>query len=106
MNDTKNAAAASATPPASLPPPSPEDRTVTTKHRAKIHGKSLAYTAICGTWVMHEAIAKDGEHGGEKPRAEMFFTAYSLDGVKNGAARPITFCFNGGPGSSSVWVHL
>jgi carboxypeptidase C (cathepsin A) len=92
------------------PKPDPKDDVVTTRHKAKIGGKSLAYTATCGTWVLKEEAVKAGEkkdeHDGVKPRASMFFTAYTLDGVKDVAARPITFCFNGGPGSSSVWVHL
>ena len=36
----------------------------------------------------------------------MFFIAYTLDGVNDAAKRPVTFSFNGGPGSSSVWLHL
>lgn len=41
-----------------------------------------------------------------KPRAEVFFVAYELDGVSDKSKRPVTFSFNGGPGSSSVWMHL
>jgi carboxypeptidase C (cathepsin A) len=83
-----------------------KDQTVTTRHRAKIGGKMLAYTATCGTWVMAEEIDKDGEHLGAKPTSVMFFTAYTLDGVKDVAKRPVMFCFNGGPGSASVWLHM
>lgn len=42
----------------------------------------------------------------EKPRAQIFFIAYTKDGVKDKSKRPITFSFNGGPGSSSVWLHM
>ncbi len=41
-----------------------------------------------------------------RPRARLFFSAYELDGAPGDPPRPITFCFNGGPGSSSVWLHL
>ncbi|MBL8802925.1 MAG: peptidase S10 [Planctomycetes bacterium] len=41
-----------------------------------------------------------------KAKAELFYVAYVLDGVSDPAQRPITFAFNGGPGSSSVWLHL
>ena len=43
---------------------------------------------------------------GEKPKASIFFVAYTLDDVEDASKRPITFSFNGGPGSSSVWLHL
>jgi carboxypeptidase C (cathepsin A) len=86
------------------------DVVVKTQHKTKIGGKTLAYTATCGTWVMHEESDKDGEHLGQKPKSAMFFTAYTLNGAnsaaKSPANRPIMFCFNGGPGSSSVWLHL
>ena len=83
-----------------------KDLVVKTRHKAKIGGKTLAYTATCGTWVLTEEHDKDGEHLGQKPKSAMFFTAYTLDGTIDLAKRPIMFCFNGGPGSSSVWVHL
>jgi carboxypeptidase C (cathepsin A) len=48
----------------------------------------------------------DGKRIGDKPRATLFFTAYTLKGVRKPEKRPIVFSFNGGPGSSSVWLHL
>ncbi len=86
--------------------PEPKDLVVKTRHKAKIGGKLLAYTATCGTWVLNEEEDKDGEHLGQKPKSAMFFTAYTLDGTRDLAKRPVMFCFNGGPGSSSVWVHM
>src|SRR5690606_7190705 len=85
----------------------PKDNIVTTKHSIKIGGKTLKYTVTTGTMVLKEEVndkEKDAEV--EKPRAQIFFTAYTLDGVRDKAKRPITFSFNGGPGSSSVWLHL
>jgi carboxypeptidase C (cathepsin A) len=39
-------------------------------------------------------------------KASVFYIAYTVQGETNAAKRPLTFCFNGGPGSSSVWLHL
>jgi carboxypeptidase C (cathepsin A) len=75
-----------------------KDKVVVTKHSAKIQGKEIKYSATAGKLVM-----KDDEG---KPKALVFFTAYTKDGVKDLGERPITFAFNGGPGSSSVWLHM
>ncbi|MEX0943764.1 MAG: hypothetical protein WD002_14605 [Pseudomonadales bacterium] len=80
----------------------PEDRTVTTQHTVKVRGKELKYTATVGTVVLREEVDKEGH----KAKAEMFFVSFTRDGVRNRARRPITFSFNGGPGSSSVWMLL
>ena len=86
-------------PPAPAAPVKPvEDRVVTTKHKAAIGGASIAYTASAGTLVLRD------EEG--KAKASMFFVAYTRDGVQDLAKRPITFAYNGGPGSSSVWLHM
>jgi carboxypeptidase C (cathepsin A) len=66
----------------------------------------VAYTVTCGTMVIREEAEKEGKHDGDKARAKVFFIAYTLDDVKDAAKRPLTFSFNGGPGSSSVWLHL
>ena len=71
------------------------DNIVTTKHTAVIGGKELAYTANTGTMLL--------ETGGET--CEIFFTAYTLDDVEDPADRPVTFAFNGGPGSASYVIH-
>ena len=74
------------------------DKISKTEHTATINGKEIKYTATAGTMVM-----KDDEG---KPKATIFFIAYTKNGVDDLAQRPITFAFNGGPGSSSVWLHL
>ena len=84
----------------------PVEHLVVTQHKLRVGKKVLEYTAVCGTLVLHEVESKDGEHKGSKARASVFFTAYTLKGVKNPETRPLTFSFNGGPGSSSVWLHL
>ncbi|MEK9821524.1 MAG: peptidase S10 [Gammaproteobacteria bacterium] len=77
-----------------------EDNIVSTKHSLRLRGKEIKYTATVGTMVLKEEVDKQGH----KPRAEMFFIAFTRDGVKS--RRPLTFSFNGGPGSSSVWMLL
>lgn len=79
-------------------PPKPEEKIVTTRHRATIGGAEIAYAATAGTLLLKE---EDG-----RPKASVFFVAYTRDGVKDLGRRPIMFTFNGGPGSSSVWLHL
>ncbi len=84
----------------------PKDNLVETKHSVTIGGKEIKYTVTAGTMVMKEETGdREKESEGEKPRAQMFFVAYTRDGA-NKTKRPITFSFNGGPGSSSVWLHL
>ncbi|MFC4640162.1 S10 family peptidase [Deinococcus hohokamensis] len=78
-----------------------------TRHRITAGGRELAYTVTTGTLVLaEERQAKEGESEGFKPRAQVFFVAYALDGDHDPRQRPVTFSFNGGPGSSSVWLHL
>ncbi|HSG46091.1 MAG TPA: hypothetical protein VLA72_23365 [Anaerolineales bacterium] len=87
--------------------PTPKDNLVVTKHKVKIGGKEIKYTVTAGTMILKEEIADNSkESEGEKPRAQVFFVAYTKDGVSNKSKRPLTFSFNGGPGSSSVWLHL
>jgi len=90
--------------------PEPVDQIVQTQHTLTIAGEEIAYTVTAGTIILkEEAIKKgeaEGEAEGEKPKAAIFFVAYTRDGVADLARRPITFSFNGGPGSSSVWLHL
>ncbi len=82
--------------------PSVKDNIVTTRHVLKSGKKQLRYTARVGTIVLKEETDKDGH----KPRAEIFFMAFTRDGVRDLGKRPLTFSFNGGPGSSSVWMLL
>ena len=77
--------------------PEVKDQISTTQHSITVGGTTVNYTARSGTLVMKD------EEG--KPRASFFFTAYTRDGA-DPARRPVTFTFNGGPGSSSVWLHM
>ncbi|HVT29053.1 MAG TPA: peptidase S10 [Lacipirellulaceae bacterium] len=74
------------------------DKISVTRHTVTIEGKEIKYTATAGKLVMRD------DEG--KAKALMFFIAYAKNGVKDLGQRPVTFAFNGGPGSSSVWLHL
>ncbi len=91
-------------------PPAPHDQIVEAQHTVTIGGHEISYTVTTGTLVLKEETEKkgdkEGESEGEKPKAAIFFVAYTRNDVEDKARRPITFSFNGGPGSSSVWLHL
>ncbi|MGK0371562.1 MAG: carboxypeptidase C (cathepsin A), partial [Glaciecola sp.] len=71
---------------------------VETKHSLRLSTGKITYRAIAGDTELKD---EKGE-----PQASIFSTAYFRDGVKDSTTRPIIFIFNGGPGSSSVWLHL
>jgi carboxypeptidase C (cathepsin A) len=70
---------------------------VVTHHQITVDGKLLKYTAAAGRLPI--------KRGDGKIEAEMFYVAYTLDGP-DAAKRPVTFAFNGGPGSASIWLHM
>ena len=70
---------------------------VATHHQVTVGGKVLNYTATAGRLPL--------KRGDGKTEAMMFFVAYTLDG-QDAAKRPLTFAFNGGPGSASIWLHM
>jgi carboxypeptidase C (cathepsin A) len=86
-------------------PAEPVDDLVSTHHTIKLAGTDLSYTATTGRIVLREEVHTDGRFDGHLPKAEVFVTSYVADAAKSGS-RPVTFAFNGGPGSSSVWLHL
>lgn len=77
--------------------PPPEERTSVTHHAVEIAGERVEYTATAGTLFLRD--------DDDEPRASVFYVAYTRDGC-DPATRPITFAFNGGPGSSAVWLQL
>jgi carboxypeptidase C (cathepsin A) len=79
-------------------PKLPEDNVSVTSHTISLGGKPLPYTAVAGTLLLK---ADDG-----RPRANVYFTAYFRDDIKDKVQRPIAFVYNGGPGSASVWLHM
>lgn len=88
------------------PKPDAQDKLVETKHRITLNGETFAYTVTTGTMVLKEESEKDGASEGEKAKATFFFVAYTRDDVSDPRTRPLTFSFNGGPGSASIWLHM
>jgi carboxypeptidase C (cathepsin A) len=90
--------------PAGQAPPAPAsseaisgERLSTTTHAARIEGREVKYTATAGTLPLKDASGKVTAH--------MFFVAYVRDG-EDRRTRPLTFFYNGGPGSASIWLHM
>jgi carboxypeptidase C (cathepsin A) len=69
-----------------------------TRHNLTLNGSAIAYTARAG-----HLIARDPASGAAE--ASVFYVAYTADNA-NAVTRPVTFFYNGGPGSASVWLHL
>lgn len=69
-----------------------------TEHSGRFNGQTVAYTATAGETFLRD---RNGE-----PNASIFSFAYVKKDVKNAAGRPVMFLFNGGPGASSVWLHM
>ncbi len=93
------AATASTSEPAkTAAPPIPELRRFTTKHQGTFNGHRIAYTAVAADTQLKDAAGK--------PRAHLFSFAYVKDGERDPTKRPVTFIFNGGPGSASLWLHM
>lgn len=98
MSEAPPAPEAAASAPPATPAPSPPDRESVTEHTVTIDGRKVPYRAAAGTYTM--------KTDDDKAKATVFYVAYTRTGVKDPGVRPITFAFNGGPGSSSVWLHL
>jgi carboxypeptidase C (cathepsin A) len=73
-----------------------EAQPAVTHHELRLPGRTLKYTATAGRLPIRDAFGNT--------EAQMFYVAYTVDG--EAAKRPLTFAFNGGPGSASVWLHL
>ena len=74
------------------------ERSVITHGSVQIGGSRIAYTARAGTLTLR--------NGRNEPIASEFYVAYTKDGVSDKSRRPISFLYNGGPGSSTVWLHM
>src|ERR1051326_3526454 len=92
------AGAKPAGPPAEPKHEAPEVPPVVTHHEIHVGGKTLRYTATAGMMPLKNTDTGEVE-------AHIFYIAYTLDG-QSPEKRPLTFSFNGGPGSASVWLHL
>lgn len=89
----------------SKPEPKPDAALVqpqssTTAGSVTVEGKRIDYKAVAGTLVLHGSGDKENE-----PQVSMFYAAYFKKGV-DASKRPITFIYNGGPGSATVWLHM
>ncbi len=74
-----------------------EERAVQTRHSVAVSGRTLPYTATAGTLTIRDVAGK--------PKASIFYTAYTLDAARGGN-RPVIFFYNGGPGSPTLWLHM
>ena len=94
-----------------------EPKLSVTEHTITIAGKPVKYKATAGFMVLKdfsEKKRKEEEKDKDKkdkkkdprPRAKVFFVAYTRDDAGSSAKRPLTFSFNGGPGSASLWLHM
>lgn len=81
----------------------PEDRLVTTEHTLDLPDGPLRYEATAGTYVLREE-PEGSSYTRAKPYAELFAVSYVAQ--DRGEQRPVVFAFNGGPGASTVWLHL
>jgi carboxypeptidase C (cathepsin A) len=77
--------------------PIPPEKPSVTRHEMNLGGRALHYTATAGTLII-----RDEE---DKPYGSMFYVAYTLDGAE-ARTRPVSFLYNGGPGSASLWLHM
>ncbi len=80
------------------PAPDKDDERVVTHHKITVDGKVLSYTATAGMMPIRDSK--------NEVEARMFYVAYALDNAGDAVKRPLMFSFNGGPGSSSVWLHM
>lgn len=76
----------------------PKEIKSVTKHSVVIDGKTISYTATAGALIL--------KNEKDEPIALFGYTAYTKDGVPDATKRPITFAYNGGPGTSSYWLHM
>ena len=78
--------------------PVPPEKNSVTEHELALDGKTVRYAATAGNLLI------DGDE--EQPNGSIFYVAYTMDGVTDARTRPVTFLYNGGPGSASMWLHM
>jgi carboxypeptidase C (cathepsin A) len=76
----------------------PAEVHVTTQHSITIDGQRIDYDATVGSIILRNAAGQ--------PTGELYYTAYTKRGVTDESTRPLMFAYNGGPGASSIWVHM
>ena len=78
--------------------PIPPEHSSVTHHDIELNGRTIHYSATAGTLLIN------GEEN--KPYGSFFYVAYTEDGLADHHERPLTFLYNGGPGSSTLWLHM
>ncbi|MBO0857613.1 MAG: peptidase S10 [Chloracidobacterium sp.] len=79
-------------------PPPPEEKSSVTHNSVHIGGQEIKYTATAATYIIK---ADDG-----LPKATFFFVGYTKDDSPDKSKRPVSFIYNGGPGSASSYTHM
>ena len=79
-------------------PPPPKEESSVTEHSIKVAGQTIPYKAIAGTILL--------KNEKDEPQALIYSTSYIRTDSKESSQRPISFIYNGGPGSASVWLHM
>src|SRR5690606_38005283 len=82
------------------------DELISTEHEVLIGGQRVRYRATTGLVSLNRETSEEDRSTGVRTVARLFVTAYTRLDAGDAAERPITFAYNGGPGSSSVWLHL
>jgi carboxypeptidase C (cathepsin A) len=80
------------------PSVSPKEESSVTDHSIKIGGQTIAYKATAGSILL--------KNEKDEPEALVYYVAYTRSDVKDSSLRPLSFLYNGGPGSSSIWLHM
>src|SRR5580704_5646789 len=83
--------------PAEPAPPAPKEESSITDHSIKLGGQTIPYKAVAATILL--------KNEKEEPIALIYYTAYTRSDVKD-MTRPLSFVYNGGPGSASLWLHM
>ncbi len=81
--------------------PIPKEETAVTQYQMTVAGKEIHYTATAGNLL----ISKDEHDELQKPYHSVFYIAYTEDGA-DAKSRPVTFLYNGGPGSATIWLEM
>ena len=76
----------------------PEPTRFVSEHSARFNGERVEYTAIAGETYLNDKLGE--------PKASIFTFSYIKNNTDSADSRPVTFIWNGGPGSSSTWVHM
>jgi carboxypeptidase C (cathepsin A) len=84
--------------PAEATPPAPKEESSVTEHTLKIGSQTIPYKATAATILL--------KNEKDEPISLIYHTAYTRSDVKDPTQQPLSFVYNGGPGSSSVWLHM